>query len=145
MMMMMRRSLKLLHASVLCSSNASLNAKRLERIQRHLQLSVPNSLFLPGTSTATITLLHFTIFIDRLYMREGFNLTQYLWSVFWGMIRRRPCATRIAGFWIPSWNVRGFSAFMSAHPVTLSFRQLQFSGDVGIFREQAITVHRTSH
>jgi len=74
--------IKLLHASVLWRSNASLNAKRLERIQRNLQLSVPNSLFLPRTSTATITLLHFTIFIHRLYKREVFNLTQYLWLMF---------------------------------------------------------------
>ena len=99
---MMMMSPKRLQASVLWSSNASLNAKTLGRIQRNLQLSVSNSLFLPRTSTATITLLHYTVFIHRLYKRDCFNLTQYLWIIFWGMIKRRPCAMDITSFWIPT-------------------------------------------
>ena len=68
--MMMMMSPKRLHASVLWSSNASLNDKRLESIQLNLQLSVPNSLFLPRTSTATITFAFHSFHSQAVQERE---------------------------------------------------------------------------
>jgi hypothetical protein len=60
-----------------------------------LHLPVPNSLFLPRTSTATTTLLNFTVFTHWLYKRErGLQLdsvlvinvlgNDHIWSLYYG-------------------------------------------------------------